>query len=343
MANNYCTKLISYKYGKAVEVVEIETEPIFDPGLNEVLIHILLAPVNPVDINTIEGKYIGASLPTVPGHEGVGKVIKTGPGVKRLQVGDHVIPLRYRGTWKTHVVLEEDLLLHVPSNLGLVEASMLSINPPTVYRLLKDYIKLSPGDSIIQNGANSACGQMVIQMCRSWGIITVNVIRDRPDIDNLKSFLKSLGANYVFTETEIKHTDIFQTGKVARPMLALNCVGGQSASGIMKHLDFGGSFVTYGGMSKKPVTVPTSALIFQEISLEGFNINSWMSKNFDNGEIKKMYEEIFSMILRGDFRPPPYVLVKFKDFKDALTNTIHPQGMVGKKYIIDFRPLTSKI
>jgi len=35
------------------------------------------------------------------------------------------------------------------------------------------------GDVIIQNGANSAVGQSVIQIAKAWGIKTINVIRDR--------------------------------------------------------------------------------------------------------------------------------------------------------------------
>ena len=36
-----------------------------------------------------------------------------------------------------------------------------------------------PGDTVIQNGANSAVGQAVIQLAAAWGINTINIIRDR--------------------------------------------------------------------------------------------------------------------------------------------------------------------
>ena len=40
------------------------------------------APINPSDINTIEGKYpLTPELPGVPGHEGVGVVEAVGPKV----------------------------------------------------------------------------------------------------------------------------------------------------------------------------------------------------------------------------------------------------------------------
>ena len=36
--------------------------------------------------------------------------------------------------------------------------------------------------------------------------------------------------------------------------------------------------ITYGGMSRQPVTVPTSLLIFKNINIKGF----WLSKWLDN-------------------------------------------------------------
>lgn len=63
---------------------------------------------------------------------------------------------------------------------------MLNVNPCTAYRMLKDFVKLESGDCVIQNGGNSAVGQFVIQLCRIWKLESVNIVRDRPDIDKLK-------------------------------------------------------------------------------------------------------------------------------------------------------------
>ena len=85
------------------------------------------------------------------------------------------------------------------------------------------------GDSIIQNGGNSAVGVYVIQLAKLWNIKTINVIRDRPDVDQLREYLKSLGADYVLTEEEIRKKEIMDSvlGSVPKPKLALNCIGGQ--------------------------------------------------------------------------------------------------------------------
>ena len=39
---------------------------------------------------------------------------------------------------------------------------------------------------IVQNGANSAVGQAVIQIAKSMKVVTVNVVRDRDNVEELK-------------------------------------------------------------------------------------------------------------------------------------------------------------
>jgi trans-2-enoyl-CoA reductase len=59
------------------------------------------------------------------------------------------------------------------------------------------------------------------------------------------------------------------------PRLALNCVGGKSSTQLLRLIGPGGVHVTYGGMSREPVVVPTSALIFQDVHVRGFWMSEW--------------------------------------------------------------------
>merc|ERR1712059_63648 len=58
--------------------------------------------------------------------------------------------------------------------------------------MLRDFVHLSPGDWVIQNGSNSGVGQAVIQIAKTMGVKTVNVVRDRKDIVQLKEKLTAL-------------------------------------------------------------------------------------------------------------------------------------------------------
>lgn len=331
-------KLVYTEYGDPLKVVHLEEDPVPEVKPNEVLIKMLAAPVNPADINTIQGKYPAKpALPAVPGNEGVGEIVKVGENVREICVGDRVVPLASGlGTWRTHVVLPVDCVFRVPKELGVVEAATLTVNPCTAFRMLRDFASLKPGDVVIQNGANSACGQYVIQISRAWGLKSINIVRNRPEIDELKRFLKDLGASCTLTEEELRSTKIFKSGEFDKPKLALNCVGGQSALEIMRHLQKGCTMVTYGGMSREPVTVPTSALIFKDLHIRGFWMTEWSKTHADSLERFEMFEELIAMMTNNELHGPAYKMVDFDEYKEALMNTMTIKGMTGKKYILGF-------
>jgi trans-2-enoyl-CoA reductase len=71
----------------------LEEEAVGEPSDNQVLVKMLAAPINPADINMIQGVYgIKPKLPAIGGNEGVGVIEKVGKNVKKLQKGDRVIP-----------------------------------------------------------------------------------------------------------------------------------------------------------------------------------------------------------------------------------------------------------
>lgn len=331
--------ILRYKeYGDPVKVVEIAEETLPDPTKNEVLVKILAASVNPADINTIQGKYaIKPPLPAVPGNECVAEVIATGPNVLKLKVGDRITPFaRGSGTWRSHAIYCESDVIVLPKEIGVVEGATINVNPCTAYRMLKDFVDLKPGDTVIQNGANSAVGQIVFQLCKEWKLNCVGIVRDRPELYKLVEYLKELGASEVMIEQDLRTTTLFKFGQLPKPKLALNCVGGKNALEIVRHLDKRAPMVTYGGMSREPLTVPTAALIFNDIRFYGFWMTRWTQEHPDSPERQKMFDELIAMMVAGKIRAPAYEMINFRDYKTALENALRLQGFVGKKYILDF-------
>ncbi|XP_076234019.1 enoyl-[acyl-carrier-protein] reductase, mitochondrial [Calliopsis andreniformis] len=341
-ATKDCVKSLLYKeYGEPASVLHITTQDINQPGNDQVSVKWLLAPVNPADINTIQGKYPSKPpLPAIPGNEGVGEVIAIGSNVKTLSVGDRVVPNNSNlGTWRTHAIYNSEELLKIPKDVGNIEASMLNVNPCTAYRMLKDFVTLKPGDTVIQNGGNSAVGQMVIQLCKIWDYKSVSVIRDRPNLQELKDHLTNLGADEVLTEKDIRNTQIFKSKKYPAPKLALNCICGQNALDVMRHLAHGGIMVTYGGMSREPVTVPTSALIFKDITLKGFWMTAWTKSNMNSQKRVDMLAELGSLFKEKKLKVPPHKLVPLCQYQEAVMNALNIDGRTGVKYILDMTKL----
>lgn len=265
------------------------------------------------------------------------QVLAVGADVKSLAVGDHVIHgLTQQGTWRSHSVHAAATLIRVPKEMDLVAAATLTVNPCTAYRMLKDFAKLQQGDTIIQNGGNSAVGQAVIQLCRIWGLNSVSVVRNRPDLEQLVAYLKRLGASEVLTEEQVRTTTIFKDGCLPRPKLAFNCVGGKSATEITRHLADKGQLVTYGAMSRESVTAPNAALIFKDIQFRGYWMARWLKENAKNQDRKKMLDELIGWYVDGQLQGPVHELVPFDEYERALQSSIDFKGFTGKKFVLCF-------
>uniref|UniRef100_A0A672YFX1 Enoyl-[acyl-carrier-protein] reductase, mitochondrial n=1 Tax=Sphaeramia orbicularis TaxID=375764 RepID=A0A672YFX1_9TELE len=297
-------------------------------GAKDVLVKILAAPINPSDINMIQGTYaILPDLPATGGNEGVAQVIEVGSQVTSLKTGDWVIPKDAGlGTWRTAAVLSEDDVISLPNDIPLLAAATLGVNPCTAYRMLCDFEDLKPGDSVIQNAANSGVGQAVIQIAAARGLNTINVVRDRPEFTQLSDRLKVIGATHVIKEETLRRPEMKELFKTCpKPKLALNGVGGKSATELLRHLQVGGSMVTYGGMAKQPVTVPVSALIFKDVKVRGFWVTQWKrDHSHDGSAFRDMLDELCSLIRQKKLTAPVCTEVNLQEYRRALDAAMQP-------------------
>src|SRR6266700_3237319 len=176
------------RHGNPADVLRVESRPWPTAAAHEVVVEMRAAPINPADLNQIEGKYpVRRELPATPGFEGAGVVVDTGANASVIPAGALVILPHDLGTWREAVAVKASELIAVPPGIDPVHAAMLKINPMTAWRLLHDYVDLKSGDWLIQNAANSAAGRAVIQIGRELGFNTANVVRREELIDELRA------------------------------------------------------------------------------------------------------------------------------------------------------------
>lgn len=337
--------LVYTKTGEPADVLRLHTHSI-SPSLpsSSVLVRNLAAPINPADINTVQGTYgvkpdfnslVGTPEPSaLAGNEGVFEVVATGDPASRLKKGDWVIPAASQfGTWRTHAVADADKLFKVnKEGLTPAQVATVSINPCSAYRMLRNYgpgagfkdglpvrpLGINSGEWFIQNGANSGVGRAAIQFGKLWGLRSINVIREREspeETEALKKELQDLGADVVVTESQFITRDWKdQLAEITRQgrdkiLLGLNCVGGKSATAMARSLGDNATMVSYGAMAKQPLTLPVGLLIFKNIRFQGFWLTLW-NKNDVAGR-GHMIEDILNMTREGKFKDTPIEEVKW--------------------------------
>ena len=306
------------EFGKPTAVLSFGT--LTKPSIknDQVLIKMLASPVNPSDVNQIEGVYPVKPFQDndlfVPGNEGSGEIVQTGSDIKDLKEGDRVIFAAYaKGTWREYVSATRQQIFKIDPKLDPKYAAILSVNPCSAYRMLNDF---GTNKVLIQNAANSNVGRMVIQMAKLQGIQTINIVRDREDITALKDELKGLGADFVFTEEELATRETSELIRELKPSLALNAVGGVSATNISKCLDENGQMVSYGAMGKQPIQLPVSLLIFKNIQFKGFWMTQW-TKEHNYEEKREMIRKIAALVIEGKLQFPTTREYSLENYEQA--------------------------
>jgi NADPH:quinone reductase-like Zn-dependent oxidoreductase len=294
-----------------LEFVQIADPPA--PGPGQVLIGVEFSPVDLSDLLVARGVYpLRPSLPSVIGNEGVGRILAVGPGVENVAVGDRVLTPLYGFAWAERIVAAADGLFALPADVDPRQLAMLTINPPTAALLLSEFVDLAPGDWVVQNAANSGVGRAVIAFAKARGLKTINIVRRRELVDELKA----QGGDVVILDTpedlEVARAALGTTA----PRLAIDGVGGPSAAILIDLLGRDGTLVAYSAMGKAPISISALALIFKRISVRGF----FLSDPEHAAKIAPIIVEAAELLRAGRLNAPVAATYPLSAIKDAVAH-----------------------
>ncbi|CAA0814133.1 Quinone oxidoreductase-like protein -chloroplastic [Striga hermonthica] len=203
------------EYG-GVEVLKLDSN-VTVPEIkdDQVLVRVKAAALNPIDFKRRFGKFkpTDSPLPTVPGYDVAGVVVKVGSRVKGLKEGDEVYgdvnekaldgPKQF-GSLGEYTAVEERLLALKPKNLDFSQAASLPLAIETAYEGLEK-AGFSKGKSILVLGGAGGVGSLVIQLAKQvFGASKVAATSSTSKLE----FLKSLGADLAIDYTKENFEDL---------------------------------------------------------------------------------------------------------------------------------------
>lgn len=260
------------------DALSIEQRPVPVPGRNEVLVKVAFSPINPSDLATLTGHYgLKNPIPIVPGGEGAGKVVATGPGfMGNYFLGKKVACAGWGlggGVWSEYVVKSvKGGILPLNSSLSLEQGAMSIINPLTASAFI-DISNKGRQKAIVLTAAASSLGQMVNQLGRKEGIQIINVVRRDEQVD----LLKSQGAHNVLNSNkpgfeERLHDVCDQTNT----HLAFDAVAGELTNQLLKAMPHNSKVIVFGALSGQKVHISPDQLIFENKMIDGFWLGPWI-------------------------------------------------------------------
>lgn len=285
-----------------------------EPAPSQVLVELLAAPINPSDILTLTGHYgILPPLPAIGGNEGVARVVATGSAVQRLRSGQTVLLPVGVGSWATHHLLEADQLIALPAGADTRQLAMLTINPPTALLLLEQFVTLAEGDWVIQNAANSAVGQYLVQIARMRGIRVLNVVRR----EAAGADVRAAGGEFVLLDGDDLPQQVAQLTGGSKPRLGIDAVGGVATERLARSLADGGTVVNYGAMSGEPCTVAPTSFVFKDIQLRGFWLARWL-RQASPAQQQQVYGQLTRWIAEGKLQARVQATFRVAQIKEAV-------------------------
>ncbi|MGW4706012.1 NADP-dependent oxidoreductase [Streptomyces sp. NPDC004285] len=234
------------QWGGPEKLVEREVERP-EPGLNEVLVRVHAAGVNPVDWKTrASGGLIEWGAPAIVGWDVSGTVEAVGPGVGSLRPGDEVfgMPLfpRQAGGYAEYVVAPARHLAPKPASLSHVEAAALPLAALTAWQALVDAADVRPGERVLVHAAAGGVGHFAVQIAKARGAYVIGTASAAKH-----GLLRELGADEVVDYREAPFEDL-----VSDVDVVLDGLGGETAERSLKVLRDGGRLITLPGPDDVP-------------------------------------------------------------------------------------------
>lgn len=263
------------QFGDPAEVLEIREVPMPEPAPGQVRVRMIASPINPSDLLYIRGQYGKLpSLPMTPGFEGAGIVEKSGGGLlARRVMGRRVAVLSSpMGNWQEHVIVPAKQAIPVSSSISDEQAAMFFVNPASALVMTQYVLQVPPGAWLLQSAAASALGRMVIRLGKHYGFKTVNVVRRREQVEELLT----AGGDAVICSSEEPIADrVREITKGEGVRFAIDAVGGETGSALIRSLGNRGRMLVYGTLSEEPMEVHPRMLMVGNHRVEGFWLSIW--------------------------------------------------------------------
>lgn len=298
--------VVMHGYG-GPEVLKLEQVARPEPKDDEILIRVMAASVNPVDVAIRKGylaELVG-KLPFVPGMDVAGVVEKCGSKVTNFKKGDPVFAfftLKDEGGYAEFVLAKQNEIAAKPKTVDYPQAAAVGAAGATAWEALVDTAKLGPGQTVLIHGGAGGVGHLAIQIAKARG---AKVFATGSTAN--QDFLKQTGADVAIDYTKTKFEEVAKDVDVV-----LDMVGEDTLERSYAVVKKGGIIVSIvdepkqaaldaRGIRGVALRCEPKAEVMQELSrlMETQKLKPIVSQTFPLTEVTKAQDQIATRHTRG--------------------------------------------
>ncbi len=220
------------------EVLKYEDAPRPQPKDDEVLIRVMAAGVNPVDVFIREGR--SNQFPLVLGMDVAGVVEQTGDKVTTFKRGDAIyacLSFEEQGGYAEFAVAKQDHAALKSRSIDFEHAAAVPLAATTAWQALIEKAGLSAGQTVLIHGGSGGVGTFAVQIAKVRG---AKVIATASTAN--QDLLKQLGVDQPIDYTTTKFEDVVKDVDVV-----LNAVRGDTLARSYGVVKKGGIIVSITG------------------------------------------------------------------------------------------------
>jgi NADPH2:quinone reductase len=270
--------LICEAYGP-VDNLKIADLPVPEPGAGEVLVRVGAAGVSFAALLGVQGKHQNKPpLPYVPGNELAGHVMKLGPGVTNIAVGQRIATAVSQGAYAEYAVALAANAIAIPQTMPYAQATNFPTLYPTAYGALKWKADLQPGEVLLVHGAGGGSGLTAVEVGKAMGAV---VIASAGGADKL-SAARDAGADHLidYRDEDLRGRVLELTGGRGADVI-FDPVGGPAFDASLRCVAPEGRLIPMGFASGTIPQIPANILLVKNVTVIGFYYgyyNGWGGK-----------------------------------------------------------------
>ena len=303
-----------------------------DPILkdDDCLVKIEAAALNRADLMQRDGDYPPPpGCPEWMGLEIAGTIVAIAEGAKEKsdwKIGDKVCALLGGGGYAEYANVKYDMLMPVPKNCSMVEASAIPEAFATAYLNLFMEGNIQEGDTLLMNAGASGLASVVIPMAKAFGVRVITTVLS----DEIAQSIQHLNADRVVVTTKEDIVSVLkEEWENGHPVdVTIDCLGGEIMGKCLHYLRHGARWIMIAALAGQKTEIDLKNIYVRNVRIVGSTLRS-RTPETKAQILASLVKDVWPKVESGEVKPTIYKVLPITE-AEAAQDILYKGQNVGK-------------